>query len=40
MQASSILSQAITIDLTISRFPPHYDTPPITMADLLKVVSC
>jgi hypothetical protein len=40
MQASSILSWAIRVDLATSRFPPFQDTPPITTVDLLQAVGC
>jgi hypothetical protein len=36
MRMSSILSQAITIGLVTSWFPPLQNTPPITTADLLQ----
>jgi hypothetical protein len=39
MQVSSILSQAIAVDLFTSRLPPLQDAPPITMIDLLQVVT-
>jgi hypothetical protein len=35
---SSILSQAIAIDLTTSQFSPLQDTPPITTTDLLRAI--
>jgi hypothetical protein len=40
MQTSSILSRVITVGLVIFQLSPHQDTPPITMANLLKVVNC
>ncbi len=39
MQASSILSWVVAINLTTSRLPPLQDTPPITMVDLLQAVN-
>jgi len=35
MQASSILSHVVALDLATSWLPPIQDTRPITMADLL-----
>jgi len=38
MQASSILSRAIVVSLTISQLPPLQNTPPITTTNLLQAV--
>jgi hypothetical protein len=39
MQASSISNEAIAIGLITSQLPPLQNTPPITITDLLQVVS-
>jgi hypothetical protein len=38
MQSSSILGSAIVVCLTMSQLPSLWDTPPITMANLLQVI--
>jgi hypothetical protein len=40
MQATSILSWAVTVGLATSWLPPLQDAAPITMVDLLKAVGC
>ncbi len=40
MQASSIISRVIAVNLVIPQLPQTFqNTPPITMADLLQIVS-
>ncbi len=39
LQTSSILCRTVVVSLTISWFPPFYDTFPISMTDLLQVAN-